>query len=195
MGNQLHPKFQPKTEGLDPLSCEETGAHIGDGSMGIYQGRHIYSFCGNPKKDIEYVRWLATVFKKKYSVEPKIRFWSGVVGFQIFSKDVVAFKRSIGLPLGRKDDINIPDIISSSPMKCIAPCIRGIYDTDGVVYLEKKNSKLYPRIQLKVSSARLATTVHRTLNKKFDIRATLHWRQEKSNWKPSYFVECRGNAT
>ena len=74
---------------LNSIICEEIGAHIGDGSMGIYKGRYIFTFCGNPKKDMEYVKWVAKVYKEIYSVKPKIRFWSGVVGFQIFSKDIV----------------------------------------------------------------------------------------------------------
>lgn len=177
---------------LTPLLSEEIGAHIGDGSMGIYEGRYIFSFCGNPKKDMEYVKWMADIYRKIYSVKPKIRFWSGVMGFQIFSKDIVKFKKSLGLPLGRKKEINIPKKIIEASLRCIASCIRGIFDTDGTVYIENKNSKPYPRIQLKTTSKKLTKTIHNLLNKKFKIGATLHWRKEKDNWRTCYIVECRG---
>lgn len=177
---------------LSPLLCEEIGAHIGDGSMGVYKGRHIFSFCGNPLKDSEYVKWMASIYRKIYSLKPKIRFWSDIVGFQIFSKELISFKKSLGLPVGRKKDIDIPEKIKKASSKCISSCIRGIFDTDGTVYLENKNSRLYPRIQLKITSERLAKTIHSLLNKKFNIRTTLYCRKEREEWNTCHIVECRG---
>jgi intein/homing endonuclease len=177
---------------LNPVLCEEIGAHIGDGSMGIYKGRYIISFCGNPKRDMDYVKWVAHIYEKFYSIKPTIRFWSGVVGFQIFSKEIVMFKKSLGLPLGKKGEIDIPKKILEMSLECIASCIRGVFDTDGTVYLEHKNSKLYPRIQLKITSSKLAKSIHSVLNRRFKIKSTLHWRKERENWRTSYIVECRG---
>jgi len=174
--------------------CEEIGAHIGDGSMGVYDGRYIVSFCGNKEKDYEYVKRIAGLYSKLYSIRPKIRFWSGVVGFQIFSKSVLEFKASLGLPIGKKIRIDIPAKIKESSKACIASCLRGIFDTDGTVYLENKNHDIYPRIQLKVASKELAESVTKLLNEKFNIRATHYWRSENKRWRVSHYVECRGRG-
>lgn len=174
--------------------CEEIGAHIGDGSMGIYKGRCIISFCGNIQKDYEYVKKIARFYEKLYSIKPRVRFWSGVVGFQVSSKDVLEFKASLGLPIGKKINIDIPSAIKDSSKPCIASCLRGIFDTDGTVYLEKKNHDIYPRIQLKVASKELAESVTKLLNEKFNIRATHYWRSENKRWRVSHYVECRGRG-
>jgi len=152
-------------DSIDGTLAEEVGMHIGDGSMGVYRGRYLYSLAGHRKDDRQYYHELVLpLFKKLYKCEPKLRFWSGSMGFQICSKELVNFKASLGLPLGPKLGIRIPTDISHTENLAKA-CLRGILDTDGTMYLEKKNEKLYPRIQLKTCSNLLVEDVTNILGK------------------------------
>jgi intein/homing endonuclease len=176
---------------ITPLLAEEIGAHIGDGSMGIYNGTHIVSFSGHPIDDKYYYKWLAWCYLKLFGIKVNLRCWSGAYGFQAISRDLVKFKCYIGLPLGPKININIPPVIQESEnRKIISASIRGIFDTDGTLYFENRKSCLYPRIQLKVSSKPLTKTVKEILIKRFNLRATSYNNVEKG--RRYYFVEIRG---
>jgi len=172
--------------------AELIGAHIGDGSMGFYRGHPVISFFGHPKEDIEYVKWILTIYRKYFGIKANLRKWSGIMGFQFFSKDVYKFFTSLGIPSGRKINVNIPFVIKNSNKKILASFIRGTFDTDGTVYFEKKKYGFYPRIQLKITSQNLAKNLTKVLNDSFRIRSTIYHRRERINWKISYFVEIRG---
>ena len=168
------------------------GAHIGDGSMGFYQGHPVISFFGHPKEDKEYVNSILRIYEKYFGIKANLRKWSDVLGFQFFSKDVFNFLQSLNIPSGQKNNVEIPLVIKNSNEKILASFIRGVFDTDGTLYFERKNGKYYPRIQLKITSERIATQISEILNHKFEIKSTLYKRQERKNWKVSYFVEVRG---
>ena len=172
--------------------AELIGAHIGDGSMGFYQNHFIISFAGHPIKDKDYIDWIAQIYSKYFGIKPRIRKWSRALGFQIFSKEIFDFFKSMGIPSGKKLDIDIPTIIKKADKTVLASCIRGVFDTDGTMYFEPKKTIYYPRIQLKITSERLASTINHILNEEFQIKSTLYSRRERPNWKISYFVELRG---
>jgi len=177
---------------LNPEIAELIGAHIGDGSMELYKGRYVVSFFGHPIEDENYVKRIAEIYSKYFGVSPRIRKWSGVIGFQICSKDIFDFISSLGIPSGKKDGVDIPELIKLSDKEIVSSCIRGIFDTDGTMYFEFKNRKYYPRIQLKITSEKVAKSVNILLNERFDIKSTLYFRKESPNRKMSYFVEIRG---
>src|SRR4030043_26237 len=110
--------------------AELIGAHIGEGSMGLYKGRHIISFAGHPIEDKQYTEWVLDVYSKYFNVNPRLRKWSRILGFQIFSKEIFNFYKSLGIPPGRKLNIDIPSKIRNSDKQILAACIRGIFDTD-----------------------------------------------------------------
>ena len=172
--------------------AELVGAHIGDGSMGFYQGHPAISFVGHPEEDKEYINWILSRYNKYFYINSKLRKWSRVLGFQSFSRDAFNFLISLGIPSGKKNNIDIPENIKKSRKKILAACIRGIWDTDGTVYFEKTKRGLYPRLQLKITSRNLAESLYKILNESFNIKTTLHNRRERENWKISYFVETRG---
>ena len=74
------------------------------------------------------------------------------------------------MPLGKKFNVSIPEIFlkSKNLKKAI---IRGIFDTDGGIYLEKKNKKLYPRIYITTISFELSEQLI-NLFKELNFRAT-----------------------
>ncbi len=171
--------------------AELIGAHIGDGSMGFYQGHPVISFFGHPVEDKEYVISILKLYEKYFGIKANLRQWSGVIGFQFFSKDVFNFFKSLDIPIGKKHNAEIPSIIMKSNKKILASFVRGIFDTDGTIYFERKNGKYYPRIQLKITAKSVAMQILEILNTNFEIRATLYKRRERSNWNVSYSVEVR----
>ena len=180
--------------------AEEVGWHIGDGSMNFYKNygkdRGFYQLRGHIKDDkLHYLKRIKPLFKKLYSLDLSLREMPStqVFGFQIWRDDLVNFKKKLGLPLGRKDNISIPQIFfkNKNLKKAV---LRGIFDTDGGIYLEKKNNKLYPRIYITTISFELSKQLLE-LFKEFNIRATRYsqlYNQEFKR-KRAYIITIRGS--
>jgi DNA-binding transcriptional regulator WhiA len=181
--------------------AEETGWHIGDGSMNFYnQGdngklKGIYQLRGHIEDDKpHYIERIKPIFKSLYGIDVSLREMPStrVFGFQIWNNELVKFKQNLGLPLGKKFDISIPkQFLKNDALK--AAVIRGIFDTDGCVYLEKKNHKLYPRLQICTISENLALQLLDILNN-LEIRTTMSKDSfcEKGNKKQAYITYIRG---
>jgi intein/homing endonuclease len=179
--------------------AEETGWHIGDGSMNYYKNggkpKGIYQLRGHIEDDREhYFARIKPIFKSLYGLDVSLREMPStrVFGFQIWNNDIVAFKHKLGLPLGKKFELEIPKAFLADK-KYILACIRGIFDTDGCLYLEKKNGKLYPRMQISTISIKLADQLVSVLNS-FGFRATKQIDDsiKEGNRLVSYIVTIRG---
>ena len=115
-----------------------------------------------------------------------------VFGFQIWNDELVNFKHKIGLPLGKKTDVFIPSIfLESNQLK--KAVIRGIFDTDGGIYLEKKNKKLYPRMEIRTISLKLAEQLVQTFGE-LGLRATMYSELFNSefNRQRTHVISIRG---
>jgi len=180
--------------------AEETGWHIGDGSMSYYnnQGvkKGIYQLLrGHIEDDKQhYIEGVKPIFKKLYGIDISLREMSStrVFGFQIWSNELVKLKEKLGLPTGPKTSIEIPKIFLKNGV-LRAAVLRGIFDTDGCVYLEKKNGKLYPRLEIKTISFPLASQLKENFNE-LGLRATMYKEKfvKKGGQKDSYAVVIRG---
>jgi intein/homing endonuclease len=179
--------------------AEETGWHIGDGSMNYYNNKGhtkgIYQLRGHIEDDKEhYLNVIKPIFKLIYGIDISLREMPStrVFGFQIWNDKLVKFKQNLGLPLGKKFDVAIPEIfLSSDELK--KAVIRGIFDTDGCVYLEKKNNKLYPRLQITTISKKLAIQLLNILND-LRVRTTIHkdTSKKRGNRMQTYLICIRG---
>ena len=183
---------------ITPELAEETGWHIGDGSMNFYKQngkiKAIYQLRGHIEEDKEhYLKRIKPIFKELYNLEVNLREMPStrVFGFQVWNDELVKFKQSLGLPLGKKLDITIPPIFLNNKTLKVAT-IRGIFDTDGGIYLEKKNNKWYPRVYI--------TTICPTLAKQLQeifielgLRATKYLQApHKLNKQNEYRITIRG---
>lgn len=184
---------------ISPELAEEVGWHIGDGSMNIYKNRGnlkgFYQLRGHIEDDKEhYIKRIKPLFKKLFDMDVNIREMHStrVAGFQIWNDRLVEFKKSLGLPLGKKTKITIPKIFLSN-IKLRKSVIRGIFDTDGGIYLERKNSKLYPRIYITTISFKLSEQLLE-LFREMNFRVTRHSQlyNKKFNRKRSYIAVIRG---
>ncbi len=71
--------------------------------------------------------------------------------------------------------------------------LRGIFDTDGGIYLENKNNKLYPRIYITTISKKLSEQLIK-LFESFGLRPTVYSQlyNKKFNRQRSYIITIRG---
>ena len=179
--------------------AEEIGWHIGDGSMNFYKNkgkiRGFYQLRGHIEDDEDhYKKRIQQVFKKLFDIQLKIRKMPStrVIGFQIWKDSLVNFKKDLGLPLGSKHKIQIPEILLYKKIFKKA-VVRGIFDTDGGIYLERKNNRLYPRLYITTISFILSQQLSGILNE-IGLRSTIYSQlyNQKFNRKRSYIITVRG---
>jgi len=179
--------------------AEETGWHIGDGSMNYYinkgKNKGVYQLRGHIIDDKQhYLVRIKPLFESLYNLSLNLREMpsDSVFGFQIWNDDLVEFKYNLGLPLGRKTDVAIPFVFLKD-IKLLKAVIRGIFDTDGGIYLEKKNNKLYPRLHISTISVKLADQLIKIFSS-LGFRVTKHSElsNKKYNRQRSYIISIRG---
>lgn len=118
---------------------------------------------------------------------------TGVFGFKFWNSALIDFKRKIGLPLGKKIHIRIPSLFTEKTETKIA-ILRGIFDTDGCIYLENKNHKLYPRMHIGTISKNLAKDLFLNFQE-LGFRTTCHYEPPNKNQRRKcniYIISIRG---
>ncbi|MFA5019988.1 MAG: LAGLIDADG family homing endonuclease [Candidatus Pacearchaeota archaeon] len=184
---------------ISPELAEEAGWHIGDGSMNFYKNygklKGIYQLRGHIEDDKEhYLIRIKPFFKSLYGIDVSLREMPStrVFGFQIWNNELVEFKKKLGLSLGRKLNISIPAVFLKDDI-LVASVLRGIFDTDGGIYLENKNNKLYPRLEIRTISLKLANQLQYNFNN-LGLRATMHSElfNKKVNRQKTYVISIRG---
>jgi len=168
-----------KTPNISNFLAEETGWHIGDGSMNFYKNKGelkgIYQLRGHIEDDKNhYIKRIKPIFEELYAIKINLREMplTRVFGFQVWNTELVEFKEKLGLPLGKKLDIAIPEVFTQNK-DLIISAIRGIFDTDGGINLEKKNNKSYPRIYITTICPTLAKQLYKLLND-LGLRTTIY---------------------
>ena len=174
--------------------AEEIGIHIGDGSMNFYSGKGLYQLRGHKFDDkSHYNQRIAYLFKKLFGININLKNYKDVYGFQLWNDELVTFKINLGLPFGKKIEMNIPSKIFYSKELMIS-FLRGIFDTDGCLYLERKRNNLYPRIEISSTSFNLINDISFILGY-LDYRFSINVIKRKNpNWRTLYRVIIRGNV-
>ena len=186
----IHQKM-PLNENL----CEFLGALIGDGFIGNYGDRnqqYIIQMTGDKRLDAEYFNYLTQIIKE--NLNPKhisLRKPKGnTLRLTIYSKDIYKFFRNrFDFPSGRKDAITIPNEILNNE-KYLRKTIRGIFDTDGCVFWDKRKryKNPYPRITLETKSKALNNQLAAYLSGYFKIRNA----KRKRVLGTTYLIEIYG---
>ena len=182
-------------ERMNALLAEEIGWHLGDGSMNWYNGKGLYQLRGHLTDDrAHYEKCIKQSFAELFGINVSLREMksTGVFGFQIWSDGLVKFKQKLGLPVGPKGECALPYEILQD-QKFVIAAIRGIFDTDGMLFLEKKRGKLYPRIEIKQASSILGYQILQEL-RKLGFRVTLYVDYRKNDqWRPLQVISTRGH--
>lgn len=157
--------------------CEFMGAFIGDGFFNCYNNKlYQIRFSGDSQLDLEYyTKCIIPNIKKSFpSLNPHIYKVKNKNGMNItfYSRELFYYlKDVIGFTPGKKVyTVSIPEIILKNE-SLIYPTIRGIFDTDGGFYLDKRKGykKPYPRIALQTVSKNLYSQLVLILSKEFKI--------------------------
>ena len=163
---------------LDEDICEYIGAFIGDGFFNCYSNKlYQVEYSGDSRYDLNYYekviipkikRVVKTCNPRIYKVKNKnaIRVVFYSKEFFCFLRDYLDFKPGV-----KTYSVIIPNKIINSEEKLINATIRGIFDTDGGVYLDerKRYRNPYPRIIFQTASENLYDQLVHYLSKDFRI--------------------------
>lgn len=154
-----------------PLSqelCEFIGALIGDGFTNQYGSYYQTGFCGDKRFDKDYYDTLIIPIARDL-FEAKAHFRYKNNGMWINFHSVFMHKvltERFGIPKGMKfDKVLIPEEILNSNQEFIVATLRGVFDTDGSIYFDKRKiyRKPYARIELNMKNPALIAQVHSCL--------------------------------
>ena len=172
-----------------PKVAEFVGVLIGDGFIGKYERHRIIQITGNKITDrIYYKKFLIPLMEEIFSSNVYFYERDTCIRISVYSKIVFNTLRNLfGFPLGKKGEITIPDNMLSTD-ECKVAVIRGLFDTDGYVGLERKK---YPVINICTTSKKLSIQIQDILNQ-FGFGAYVCRCQGKGNRKISYRITIFG---
>ncbi len=154
---------------VNKMVSYETGVHVGDGNMYSYDRTHRLTYSGNLKNEKEFYKFLSKLIKKTFSVNPILleRPSDNTVLILVNSKNLLEFKRKVlNLPLGPKDNIEIPKKISRNK-NLVKWFMRGLGDTDFSLSFKKNKKGIHnePRLEWYSKSEQLMKQVGKVLKK------------------------------
>ena len=155
------------------------GLFIGDGFTNKYNRYYITQFTGDKRFEKEFYSSLITNYSKSlFNLNPIIceDKNANALRFNLYSKDLFnLITKRFKISVGRKSKtVLIPDEILNSEPAIVKSCIRGLYDAEGCVFFDKRDSyrTSYPRIDLHMNNLELLKQIYSLLNR-FEIKCTL----------------------
>ena len=131
--------------------AELIGIHLGDGSL--YQDSNYnynITYAGNLKKDKDYMEYIDFLFFRLFNVHMKKLIDKNKSSIELRYRSKLLFnflKYSLKLPTGRKTNLTIPKYITNNKIYFIK-FLRGLFDTDGCLIIQKYNKYKYLRIKI-----------------------------------------------
>jgi len=172
---------------IDEDLAEEIGIHIGDGMMNHYPKLRMYyiKYVGHLEEKEVYGNHIIKLVKKLY--KPKHiglginQKGTNCYRITIVSKEMFDAKKKLGLVPGPKYKIYVPvKILKSRRFFC--SFMRGLFDTDGTLYFEKKRRDInyYPKIKIEMESKNVILHCANKLKKlKFNVSTSFNCIQRK----------------
>lgn len=180
---------------LNKETCEFIGAFIGDGYFGNYGRRkniYLIGFTGDKILDKDYlINYLAPLIKRNFPFTNPLIYYKtkeNAVILKINSKKLYGWMLKLGFKSGVKArTITIPKIIMKNS-EFLNATLRGIFDTDGCLFYDKRKiyRKPYPRITLQLASIALIEQIESHLLKSFKIYVTKSNRDGYRNYIEIY---------
>ena len=145
--------------------AELVGIHFGDGSL--YQDRYNYNltYSGNLSKDSEFIGYINSLFDKLFSLKLKVMVNNerNSITLRIRSKSLFYFfKDKLQIPIGKKENLSIPYWVKTYKL-FLAAFLRGLFDTDGWVVLQKFRNYSYVLVKISMKNHNFAKEVSRAL--------------------------------
>ncbi len=173
--------------------AEEIGMHLGDGSLRYAKydkcTQYAFTFTSGADEEDYCLNYVMPLIYKLYSLKPSVYRNKGnnTINLYYKSKKLLNFKKSLGIPVGKKDNLKIPKCVLESDY--IFDFIRGLFDTDGCLHFQKKHKKVhyYPRLDISSKCQGLISQINAVFIKNgFTTSAVLNSRNYASNG-----TECR----
>lgn len=173
---------------LNSELCELVGAFIGDGYLSRYGKKGmVVGITGNAILDEEYLKFHMAFIVKKYFPYARPSFSyrkdENTLQLRFYSPELANFLLSLGFVPGVKTrTVQIPLIIEQDKQLLYAT-IRGIFDTDGCLFLDKRKryKKPYPRITIQIASIPLIVQLEKHLSSEFSLYVDKSNRDGKRN--------------
>tara|TARA_Y100000310_G_scaffold158082_1_gene157510 strand:+ start:236 stop:1240 length:1005 start_codon:yes stop_codon:yes gene_type:complete len=153
----------------DPLFLEFYGALIGDGWINSLNSSNkwLIGICGHLSLDEDYIYYIREIVKKMFSRSGCIvkRPDNNTLEFRFKHRVLVNYlHKDLGFPLGKKKDLRINEKIMKKGFSRLRHVIRGIFDTDGTFYLQKRKFKnSSPCLAIHMNSPFLINQIKETL--------------------------------
>ncbi len=163
---------------LNKEICEFIGAFIGDGYLGNYGDRknqYLIGLAGDKRLDKSYFESvLLPIINRNFPfTNPRVRYREdeNTIMIRVYSKKLFLMMKKLGFSPGKKSStVTIPIQITGND-KYMNSTLRGIFDTDGSVFFDKrgKYNQPYPRITLQSASLGLINQIENYLSKNFKL--------------------------
>jgi intein/homing endonuclease len=150
-------------KGISQELAEVIGLLLGDGCIGRYYSNHRVNsqivFTGNQSEYWYYKRFVRPVFTSIFGLEGHLYLRKDkTTRYHVYSKDLLSYFESLGIPVGKKNDASIPRAILEQG--CIVAFLRGLYHAEGSIY--RRYSKKYNR-QIRVYNNLLVVQIRMKL--------------------------------
>ncbi len=174
---------------LNKEICELIGAFIGDGYL---SSKYLMGISGDKNLDEDYLKnYLQSLIKRNFPfTKPKIYYKKkeNTIMLRVYSKQLFNFFLNTGFKQGKKaHTVTIPKKIVENE-EFLKATIRGIFDTDGCIFLDKRKAyiKPYPRITLQLASIGLINQIENYLKKDFTLYVSKNNRDGYRNYVEIY---------
>ena len=150
---------------LDASHAEFCGTIMGDGNLWTNNRKYEITITGNIENDRDYFDKLVSFVRKKVGKNPYYRIRGRGLRLTIYSKNYYKFlTENVGLKDRMlKSESGIPASIMDNP-GFLKRFIRGLFDTDGTIFLSnKKGSPNYPTLEIASSNIKLVNDLHSSL--------------------------------
>jgi hypothetical protein len=141
-----------------PLSeslCEFVGAIIGDGCTNRYGKIYQTQIAGDKNLDLEYHSYLCKICEQLFDYSPKIIKRENGIYFNIYSRALFELLTNrFNIPAGMKCySVIIPQEIMAADEKMLRATLRGMFNTDGGVGIDRRSTYKKPYIRVNYTSA------------------------------------------
>jgi len=144
--------------------AEFVGIVIGDGNL-YDKGPTYVEICGDPVLDFDFMSSLRSRLER-FGFRPKMTIREGGLRLRINNKKLVEDLKNIGMPSGREKctESKIPKIFLKE-WSLTKKCIRGVFDTDGCIFYDKRRiyRTPYVRICLHMKNRKLLKQIQKIL--------------------------------
>lgn len=176
-------------------NAELIGALIGDGYIYRRNRKYQIGFVGSPITDKDYFPHLKKLILTEWKKDAKIKFRERGLRMVIDSKKVASFlidELNIPHGEGKCEKVKIPEEIVKD-WKLARNTIRGIFDTDGSVFVARKPGvDKYPSIEITTSSKELAEQIKELLMAQGFRVAKIWSYKSKFSKRKSYKIPLNG---